>query len=103
MRQSRSSGSARDEGGNVLIHSDAIANERLTLNRAGQVALTLKTRYRDGTTHMVMSPLEFMQRLAAPRPRARIEHMGRKPTLATRAIVNTGRSRIRVPSRRHLC
>ena len=28
-------------------------------------------RYRDGTTHIVMSPLEFMQRLAAlvPRPR----------------------------------
>ena len=26
MRQSRSSGSARDEGGNVLIYPDAIAN-----------------------------------------------------------------------------
>ena len=49
----------------------AIANERLTHNRAGQVVLTLKTPYRDGTTHIVMSPLEFMQRLAAlvPRPR----------------------------------
>jgi putative transposase len=43
----------------------AIANERLSLNRAGQVVLTLKTPYRDGTTHIVMSPLEFMQRLAA--------------------------------------
>ncbi len=43
---------------------------RLTLNWAGQVVLTLKTPYRDGTTHIVMSPLEFMQRLAAlvPRP-----------------------------------
>jgi len=51
----------------------AIANERLTLNRAraGQVVLTLKTPYRDGTTHIVMSALELMQRLAAlvPRPR----------------------------------
>ena len=30
-----------------------------------------KTPWRDGTTHRVMSPLEFMQRLAAlvPRPR----------------------------------
>jgi hypothetical protein len=48
-----------------------IANERLTLNRAGQVVLTLKTPYREGTTHIVMAPLEFMQRLAAliPRPR----------------------------------
>ena len=53
------------------ITRPAIANERLTLNRAGQVVLTLKTPYRDGTTHIVMAPLEFMQRLAAliPRPR----------------------------------
>jgi len=38
---------------------------------AGQVVLKLKTPWRDGTTHLVMSPLEFMQRLAAlvPRPR----------------------------------
>jgi hypothetical protein len=53
------------------ITRPAVANERLTINRAGQVVLTLKTPYRDGTTHIVMSPLEFMQRLAAlvPRPR----------------------------------
>ncbi len=33
--------------------------------------LKLKTPWRDGTTHLVMSPLEFMQRLTAlvPRPR----------------------------------
>ena len=49
----------------------AIANERLTRNRAGQVVLQLKSAFKDGTTHIVMSPLEFMQRLAAlvPRPR----------------------------------
>jgi hypothetical protein len=37
----------------------------------GQVELKLKPPRRDGTTHHVMSPLEFMQRLAAlvPRPR----------------------------------
>jgi len=40
-------------------------------NRAGQVVLQLKSVFKDGTTHIVMSPLEFMQRLAAlvPRPR----------------------------------
>jgi hypothetical protein len=27
--------------------------------------LQLKSSYKDGTTHIVMSPLEFMQRLAA--------------------------------------
>jgi hypothetical protein len=38
---------------------------------AGQVVLKLKTAWRDGTTRLVMSPREFMQRLAAlvPRPR----------------------------------
>jgi hypothetical protein len=53
------------------ITRPAIANERLRRNHAGQVVLQLKSAYRDGTTHVVMSPLEFMQRLAAlvPRPR----------------------------------
>jgi hypothetical protein len=52
------------------ITRPAIANERLSVNHAGQVVLELKTAYRDGTSHIVMSPLEFMQRLAAlvPRP-----------------------------------
>ena len=33
--------------------------------------LQLKIPYKDGTTHIVMEPLEFMERLAAlvPRPR----------------------------------
>ena len=53
------------------ITCPAIANERLTLNRAGDVVLQLKSPYHDGTTHIVMSPLGLMQRLAAlvPRPR----------------------------------
>jgi hypothetical protein len=53
------------------ITRPAIANERLSLNETGQVVLKLKTPYRDGTTEIVMEPLEFMQRLAAlvPRPR----------------------------------
>ena len=53
------------------ITRPAIADERLKRNRAGQVVLQLKSPYKDGTTHIVMEPLEFMQRLAAlvPRPR----------------------------------
>jgi hypothetical protein len=53
------------------ITRPAVATERLTLNRAGDVVLQLKSPYHDGTTHVVMSPLELMQRLAAlvPRPR----------------------------------
>ena len=48
------------------ITRPAIANERLSVNRAGQVVLKLKTPYRDGTSHIVMSLLEFMQRLPEP-------------------------------------
>jgi hypothetical protein len=47
------------------ITRPALSDERIQLNAAGQVELKLKTPWRDGTTHLVMSPLEFMQRLAA--------------------------------------
>jgi hypothetical protein len=54
-----------------LCPGSALANERVQTNTAGRVVFKLKTAWRDGTTHLVMSPLEFMQRLAAlvPRPR----------------------------------
>jgi hypothetical protein len=71
------------------ITRPAIANERLALNRAGQVVLTLKTPYLDGTTHIVMSPLEFLQRLAALVPRLRLDlihfHGGFAPNARLRA------------------
>jgi hypothetical protein len=53
------------------ITRPAIANERLKRDGAGDVVLQLKSAWRDGTTHIKMSPLEFMQRLVAlvPRPR----------------------------------
>jgi hypothetical protein len=40
------------------IARPALANERVQTNAAGQVVLRLKTAWRDGTTHLVMSPLE---------------------------------------------
>ena len=53
------------------ITRPALANERLSRNARGEVVLKLKSAYRDGTTHIVLQPQEFMQRLAAlvPRPR----------------------------------
>ena len=51
------------------ITRPALANERVQWNAAGQVVLKLKTPWRDGTTHLVKSPLEFMQRLATLVPR----------------------------------
>ena len=51
------------------ITRPAIANERLSINRDGNVVLKLKTAWRNGTTHVVLTPMEFMQRLAALVPR----------------------------------
>jgi Putative transposase len=43
----------------------------MALTASGQVRYTLKTPYRDGTTHIVTEPLDLMARLAAlvPPPR----------------------------------
>jgi hypothetical protein len=38
----------------------ALSDERVQLNGAGQVKVKLKTPRRDGTTHLVMGPPEFM-------------------------------------------
>jgi hypothetical protein len=53
------------------ITRPAISNERLSINREGNVVLKLKTAWRNGATHIILTPMEFMQRLAAlvPRPR----------------------------------
>lgn len=43
------------------ITRSALANERVQCNVGRQVVLKLKTAWRDGITHPVVSPLEFMQ------------------------------------------
>jgi hypothetical protein len=78
------------------ITRPAIANERLKRNPAGQVVLQLKSPWRDGTTHIVMSPLEFMQRLAALVPRPRLHLIRFHGVLAPHANL---RAQI-VPARR---
>jgi len=53
------------------VSRPAVAEERLALTERGDVRLQLKTAYRDGTTHVVLEPLDFLARLAAlvPPPR----------------------------------
>jgi hypothetical protein len=48
-----------------------VAVERMALTSSGHVRYTLKTPFRDGTTHIVLEPLDLMARLAAlvPPPR----------------------------------
>ena len=67
----------------------ALSDERAQLNAAGQVELKLKTPWRDGTTHLVMSPLEFMQRLAALVPRPRLHLIRFHGVLAPNAKLRT--------------
>ena len=69
------------------ITRPAIANERLQRNRAGQVVLQLKSPWRDGTTHIVMSPLQLMQRLAALVPRPRLHLIRFHGVLASHATL----------------
>jgi Putative transposase len=54
-----------------LFARPAVSNDRLSINRQGNVVLTLKTPWGNGTTHSMLTPMEFMQRLAAlvPQPR----------------------------------
>jgi hypothetical protein len=48
--------------------------QRLSLTEGGLVRCALKTPYRDGTTHVVFEPEDFIARLAAlvPKPRAHL-------------------------------
>jgi hypothetical protein len=51
-----------------------VATERLSLTESGLVRLALKTPYRDGTTHMIFEPEDFIARLVAlvTKPRAHL-------------------------------
>ena len=51
-----------------------VSNERLSVNDRGQVVYRLKHPFSDGTTHVVLDPIDFIARLAAliPRPRAHL-------------------------------
>jgi hypothetical protein len=88
------------------ITRPAIANERLKEDAAGNVVLQLKSPWRDGTTHLRMTPLEFMQRLAAlvPRPRLHLTrfHGVLAPNAVLRAAVVPGPAQdTSVPSNEH--
>ena len=56
------------------IARPAVSNERLSVNDHGQVVYRLKHPFGDGTTHVVLDPIDFIARLAAlvPRPRAHL-------------------------------
>ena len=56
------------------ISRPAVSEKRLSLTSNGNIRYQLKTPYRDGTTHVIFEPLDFIARLAAliPKPRANL-------------------------------
>jgi hypothetical protein len=42
-----------------------VAIDRLSLTAQGNIRYALETPYRDGTTHVMFEPLDFLARLAA--------------------------------------
>jgi hypothetical protein len=50
-----------------------VSEKRLSLTSAGNVRYQLKTPYRDGTTHVIFEPLDFIARLTALVPKTRGE------------------------------
>ena len=80
------------------VSRPAVAEERLALTERGDVRVQLKSAYRDGTTHVVLEPLDFLARLAAlvPPPRMHLTryHGVFAPHHALRAAITpAGRGR----------
>jgi hypothetical protein len=53
------------------INRPAVAEKRLSLTPGSNARYQLKTPYRDGTTHVIFEPLDFIARLAALIPWSR--------------------------------
>jgi hypothetical protein len=91
---------ARGRKPGATIARPAVATDRLALTPQGNVRYTLKTPYRDGTTHIILEPLDFIARLAAlvPKPRVNLTrfHGVFAPNSALRRHVTpTGRGKRR--------
>lgn len=54
------------------ISRPAVSEKRLSLTPNGNVRYQLKTPYKDGTTHVIFEPLDFIARLAALVPKPRV-------------------------------
>lgn len=84
------------------IARPAVATNRLALTPQGNVRYTLKTPYRDGTTHIILEPLDFIARLAAlvPKPRVNLTrfHGVFAPNSALRQQVTPARRGKRNPN-----
>src|SRR5207253_6747593 len=62
-----------------------VAQERLALTPDGLVLVTLKSEWHDGTSHLLFTPVELLEKLAALTPRPRINLVLYHGILAPRA------------------
>jgi hypothetical protein len=79
-----------------------LSNERLSLDGDGLVVHERKRPFRDGTTHCLFEPLDFLARLAAlvPRPRTHlIRYHGVFAPNARHRTVLVAKAPVRTPSR----
>ncbi len=76
------------------ISRPAVSERRLSLTPRGSVRYELKTPYRDGTTHVIFEPLDFIARLAAlvPKPRVNLTRLCGAPHRRVYAHIGTMRS-----------
>ncbi len=76
------------------ITRPAVSEKRLSLTGQGNIRYRLKTPYRDGTTHVIFEPLDFIARLAALVPKSRANltrfHGVFAPNSSLRAQVTPG-------------
>jgi hypothetical protein len=63
-----------------------LAQDRLHRTRDGEIWLTLRHRWADGTTHLRFDPLELLERLAVLTPRPRVNLVLYYGVLAPRAL-----------------
>ena len=54
------------------ITRPAVSTKRLSITRNGRVRYELKTPWRNGTTHVIFEPLDFISRLASLIPKPRV-------------------------------
>jgi hypothetical protein len=54
------------------IARPAVSEKRLSLTSTGKIRYELKTPYRNGTTHVIFEPVDFIARLAALVPKPRV-------------------------------
>ena len=72
-----------------------MSEQRIAFTPSGNIRYELKTPYRDGTTHIIFEPLDFIARLAALIPPPRINltryHGVFAPNSPHRALVTPGK------------